>query len=260
MPVSAFFQRRFAPDRTPVGEPKPFGVSLTAPSFGLIQELPGAVGRWNPACVLEIFCSQYSDLIAQLQHVKVITVERIDVRRWRFKNGAWVSQAGIVGGMEHKKDGQFEVFIPRDVDCAEAAQTLYHEVVHVRQGPMGRYFEEFEAYAKTESWAIYLGLPQRGHDLREEKDGREVPSAAKIDEKVRSQYGGPEPSAPGARIVGHTAKEALVLQPGASTPVPRPAVEGDVDMSEKPTTVAPKVLPPSVWVCPKSPQPKKSTP
>jgi hypothetical protein len=252
-----FLERRFEAGRgvlegapaKPMDYPQGLGVELGKPlAYG---------SPWTVSCVLGILCSQDRTIVDALRGVDVIRVPELTEHYWEFDDATWVRRTRTKGGATPKDAGR--IVVGARQSCSNAAQTLYHELVHTRQ-PAGLSVEQAErpAYIETETWAIARGLPQKvskelGKGLRRiDAAGREVLDPARLDELMARAYSG-RADVPGDRIVGHTPDgRTEVMRPDGTTYV-RAAQAGDSHTDAERTAAeaaAGEPIPSDQWVCP----------
>jgi hypothetical protein len=94
--------------------------------------------------------------------------------------------------------------VSHDIPVEDVAQTIFHEGVHTGQpGSMPWSEKEYDAYTKTEQWAIDHGLPetQKGFRMTDSK-GNPVPNTKEIQKFVDKNYpiAVDKPKAPGGPV------------------------------------------------------------
>ncbi len=243
----------------PSGEPVPLGQEL--PPVGaqeyIKQYFSGGTTGWDVPCVLGILCTQDRAIIDELPALNVKRLDRIDVTQWVFDGTSWKGKLVHPIGVNRPKEKL--VALVNTSSCSTAAQTMFHEVHHQHQPEDKRqtvFTMEVDAYTEAEKWAIERGLPEQPTDLDSpplrERDaaGKQVPSAAGIEGKVRRIYGGPTPE-PGAIITGHRENPNKTKLELPSGPDERDSIPGETYLEEVTDFSKVKPIDAQEWKCPK---------
>ena len=251
-----FYERRFEGglvalkrgDVTPKDTPVPLGESLPFPGSVLTDELPGAVTRWNPACVLGLLCTRDRDIVTDLPSLTVKVVDRVEHDAWYYDGSAWIVRTMTRGGFSRAAD-RLVGFLSTQ-PCETVVETVVHEVRHIHQPATWTVLEkETDAYRFAEEWTIERGFPGRpAFRTADFPSGRERVDVGAIEEHVRERYAGPT-AVPGEEVMDHTpAGDTVVMRPDGST-YTRAPVRGDSHQKDT-RFIGERIVPPETWVCP----------
>ncbi len=224
--------------------------------------------KWDDACVMKILCKDSAWVIdginKRARKVVRASGEWPD-EVWDAKAGKWIVQPMGMGGEWDPNSRTLTV--QDDTTCEGAAVAIYHEATHAGQAATlsGREME-YDAYGKTELWAIKRGLPAQHPSYRtRDKAGNVVPDPKAIRKKVDADYPGAPEGAPVASTIGGkpvtvqyqpldydpVTKETILGAPGTSLPNKRrPPQEGDRIARDLVYRVPPTAVNTGAWKCP----------
>ncbi len=223
---------------------------------GELQALPPP-GNWNLQCILDILCKQDKDVVAKLANLRVDAVDPLIYDDPIYKNGKWTTKPFPAGGTQQRGVIQ----ITRDISCMAAACTLYHEMIHAGQPRSMSWAEkEYDAYKRTEQWAIDRGLPPpidpsfrtEGPITPPLLNGPTIVNDAAIKAFVDKNYPLTGPSSPGGvtppQVVGRTPDGKSVILSDGTT---RPPKNGDTYPAKNPRNPPNESqIPPGDFKCP----------
>jgi hypothetical protein len=224
--------------------------------------------KWDDDCVKKILCKDSAWVIDGINKraKKVVRASgKWPDEAWDDKSKKWVVDAQGMGG-EWDPNTQ-TLTVQDDASCEEAAVAIYHEATHAGQpATMSSREMEYDAYEKTELWAIKRGLPAQHPSYRtKDKRGNVVPNKAAIKKNVDAQYPGQPEGPPVDTTVGGKpvtvqyqpidydprTNETILAVPGTALPVKRrPPQAGDRVARDLVYTVPPTPVNTKAWKCP----------
>lgn len=228
----------------------------------------GPPKKWDDDCVKKILCKDSAWVIDSINKraKKVVRASgEWPDEVWDDKAKKWVVQAMGMGGEWDPNSRTLTV--QDDAGCEGAAVAIYHEATHAGQpATMSGRESEYDAYGKTELWAIKRGLPAQDPSYRtKDKLGNVVPDTAAIRKKVDSEYpGNPEGAAVATTIGGKPVavqyqpvdydpktNETILAAVGTTLPHKRrPPQAGDRVARELVYKVPPTDVKTAAWKCP----------
>jgi Domain of unknown function (DUF4157) len=232
----------------PKGLPVTLGVDLTKSHQLANNLLPGAVTDWNIPCVLGILCSQDRGVVAQLPLLTIKTADKIFYDNPFYDGAHWTTRRFEAAGIFNRN--QHLMMILRGDDCADVADTFFHEVRHLNQPPgMDVVTEETDAYLTTERWSISRGLPGNPNFRKTDPHtGNVVADPVRIEQKVRDDYAGVS-AVPGEKVIGKTGAGHTKIRRPNGTTYTRPPHAGDTFQGPRQVSNQATIAPAS-WVCP----------
>lgn len=112
---------------------------------------------WTIECLLKIFCLQDKDLVRRLQQTTVVIRDEIVYTDYYYDGTSWQEEEFTAGGISDFDTKTVE--LSEDMTCEQAADTVYHEMVHQQQKQKLSWGQmELDAYLKTEKWLLSRGL------------------------------------------------------------------------------------------------------
>ena len=194
--------------------------------------------KWDDSCVQKILCRDSAWVIAGINKraSKVVRASgHWPDEVWDDKAKKWVVEPMGMGGEWDPNNRTLT--IQDDASCEAAAVAIYHEATHAGQpATMSGREMEYDAYEKTELWAIKRGLPAQHPAYRtKDKAGNVVPDKAAIRKKVDADYPGAPEGAPVAATIGGKpvtvqyqpvdydpkTNETILAAPGTALPLKR---------------------------------------
>jgi len=255
-----FYQRRFEGGMEavlkgkvkPIGQPVALGESL--PECSIPGALPGFPAFWSIECLLGILCSQDKTIVAQLPNLTVQKANQVTEFYWEYDGTRWVHKNRTRGAFSSVS--QRIIGLKTTQSCADAAQSVVHEVRHQNQPTTWTVLErERDAYTFTEEWTIKRGLPGRPRFRQRIKGTKEeTVSPDEIEKYVKRRYSGIT-TTPGDEIIDHNAAGETVVQRPDGTTYTRPPQAGDTHQDVARTRANLAGLPevdPTKWVCPET--------
>ncbi len=234
-------------------------------TVNLAGEIQAAVavapGNWDIKCLLDILCKQDKNDVKKASKLNIVGVDPLVFDDPVYKGGSWTTKEFHAGGTQ--KAGEIQMV--RNMSCEDAAVTLHHELLHSDQpNTMSWPEKEYDAYKRTEEWAIQRGLPSQHADFRKSApmlSGQFGPGAPVVDEaaikrNVDKWYPFTPPAIPGGptppQVVGRTADgKRVILQDSAGNQSLRSVQEGDTFPANKPRNPPnEKQIPPKDFKCP----------
>jgi hypothetical protein len=238
-------------------------VSMACPRTG-----KGPPKKWDDDCVKKILCKDSAWVIDGINKraKKVVRASgEWPDEKWDDKANKWVVDPMGMGGEWDPSTATLTV--QDDASCEAAAVAIYHEATHAGQpATMSGREMEYDAYEKTEVWAIKRGLPAQHPSYRtKDKGGNVVPDKSAIRKKVDSDYPGNPEGAPVATIIGgvpvsvqyqpvdydpKTNETILMTQDPKLPPKRRPPQAGDRVARNLVYSVPPTKVDTAAWKCP----------
>ncbi len=219
--------------------------------IGGLRQANLSSGKWDMDCLLDILCKKDKKEVQKASKInEIVTVEPLIFDDPIYENGKWTTTEFKAGGTQ--QPGKIQLV--RDMSCERAALTLYHELVHSDQkGQQAKVpWSEYDAYTKTEEWAIKRGLPEQQPGFR--KGGKVDVQAIK--KFVDKKYPTTKPSKPGGPIPPQVfdrtpdGKQVYVRDSKGRVSL-RPVQEGDTYYAKKPRNPPKeKQIPPGDFKCP----------
>lgn len=147
--------------------------------------------RWTMHCIRCIFCPDDADVMARArEHGEFWTYDAIYYDDPYFDGTEWTSRRFDGSGFAYSgENGKKVVGLLRNVDCATAAETIYHEMWHTAQpDTMTPNEMEYDAYYNTELWTIRKGLHGQPALRSTDAYGNTVPDRGRIRAHVDETY------------------------------------------------------------------------
>lgn len=228
----------------------------------------GPSKKWDDDCVKKILCKDSAWVIDGINKraKKVVRASgQWPDEMWDDKAKKWVVDPMGMGGQWDPAAQTLTV--QDDASCEAAAVAIYHEATHAGQPTtMSGREMEYDAYEKTELWAIKRGLPAQDSSYRtKDKLGNVVPNKAAIRKKVDSEYPGNPEGAPVATTIGGKpvtvqyqpvdydpkTNETILAVPDTALPFKRrPPQAGDRVARDLVYSVPPTDVKTAAWKCP----------
>lgn len=146
---------------------------------------------WNMNCLLKILCPWNMPLVKRLGRGEVPVVKSDSIiltYAKKIADGSWQAEKKQGKGLEDSESGA--VFLNKDLNCAEAAITLYHEMWHVDQPKNAKTLDkEVDAEFSDLEWALDRGLPVAEKYLEETGEVSHAELKAKIEELYQNKQG-----------------------------------------------------------------------
>lgn len=229
---------------------------------------PPVPAKWDDDCVRKILCKDSAWVIGGINKRAKSVVRAAGHwpdEVWDDTKKAWVVDPMYMGG--EWDPGAKQLTINDGASCEAAAVAIFHEATHAGQPPtMSARDSEYDAYGKTEAWAIKRGLPPQHSSFRtKDAAGNVIPDKAAIRKRVDDEYPGkPEGAAVSTTIAGvkvnvqyqpvdyhPITKETILAAPGTSLPPKRrPPQAGDRVARGLVYTVPPTPVDTKAWKCP----------
>jgi Flp pilus assembly pilin Flp len=198
------------------------------------------------ASILKVMCPQDKALLRDLKArgVTVTAYDRLYFDDPYYDGHKWTTRQFPAGGTTSGRD----IDIAVSTSAEGNALTLYHEAVHTAQpSAMPPREQEYQAYVKTEQWAISRGLPPHSPTFRKkDASGKEVADEAAIRAMVDGVYPGvtskSKPGAPPEQIIGQASNGKTIVLRGDRTTYERAPRAGDSypgDQKSEPATGSP---------------------
>ena len=184
------------------------------------------------ASVLKAMCPQDAAFLKDLKArgVKVTAVDSIFFADPYFDGTKWTTRPFPAGGTTLNKSVKIAVSSSDDAN----ALTFYHEATHTGQpATMAWRDMEYDAYTKTEQWAIARGLPAHDPSFRKvDAAGNVVVDEAAIRARVDGVYPGVTaapavPSAGPEETIGRTKSGKTIVRRADGTQYVRSPKAGD---------------------------------
>ncbi|TWI27022.1 hypothetical protein [Paracoccus sulfuroxidans] len=147
--------------------------------------------HWDMACIRCIFCPDDAEVMSRARaHGEFWVYDEIYYDDPYFDGKAWITRRFHGGGFAYDDgNGKKVVGLLRKVDCAAAAETIYHEMWHTAQpDTMTPNEKEFDAYYNTELWTIRKGLSGRNYLRMTDSYGNTLPDRDAITAYVNETY------------------------------------------------------------------------
>lgn len=224
--------------------------------------------KWDDDCVKAILCKDSAWVIDGINK-RAKSVVRASGHwpdeAWDPKAKKWVVEPMGMGGQWDP--GSKTLTVQDDASCEAAAVAIYHEATHAGQpASMSGREMEYDAYEKTELWAIQRGLPAQHSSYRtKDKGGKVVPNKTAIKKQVDADYpGNPEGPAIATVISGKAVtvqyqpvdydpktNETILATDDPKLPLKRrPPQAGDRVARDLVYDVAPTKVDTKAWKCP----------
>lgn len=166
---------------------------------------------------LAVMCPQDKAFLDDLRKrgVTITAFDRIYYEDPYFDGSQWTTKHFEGGGSTSGTDISI---VTHSLSPQDVAETIYHEGVHTGQPASMPWSEkEYEAYTKSEQWAIDHGLPGRPGFRTTDATGKPVPDTKAIRAFVDKEYpiAVDKPKAPGGpvyKVVGKTAGGDTITQ------------------------------------------------
>lgn len=229
---------------------------------GLLQAILVFLGlSWDIDSLLKILCGKDKDDVKKAAKMKIKAVDPLVFDDPVYEGGKWTTKEFHAGGTQSAG----EIQIARNMSPEDAAVTLHHELIHADQPDTMSWPEkEYDAYKRTEEWAIERGLPSQHPEFRKSAPmpsgasgpGPPVVDEAAIKRNVDKWYpftppatsGGPSPP----QVVGRTADgKQVIVEDSSGKQSLRPVKEGDTFAAAKPRNPPnEEQIPPTDFKCP----------
>jgi hypothetical protein len=203
---------------------------------------------WTAGCVRSVICPRSPHTIDVLR--TRVTLKSFDSISWldeEWNGVAWTPAPFLGAGYQSGAD----IGMLND-SCESAAETLYHEVLHVDQPARHTTTRAQESYAYRigEEFSIGAGLSGRPALRTAGVSGRQFADPTKVNAFVAAKYPGVPSGSPTDQIIGKALVPGHVrVQRPDSSIYTRPAAVGE--KVPGPISVVNEVThPPASWTCP----------
>lgn len=170
---------------------------------------------WTKEGVLAILCKEDKDAVQRLDKANVYTFKEnpyIYYKEVKQSDGTWkrvetIKAYGLGSCMPPdpatSDPGEVGIQFDPNLTNEEAAATLYHESIHLKQLPdMDTWPSEYEAWIEEEKFRIKKGMPPTFSGARKkDKKGVWIADEDKIKEHVRNEYPQGEKKDPNVRYI-----------------------------------------------------------